>query len=162
LGHFLRKGCELATGEDVDIPLPDGDVIAAHLLRGSSETVVYLFHGLGGSICSGYMIRTATLCHDLGHTVFRVNHRGGGRGRELTHKFPYHPGRGEDLAEAIAYGRKMFPNKRHVAIGFSLSGNALLLLASGERGATPPDAAIAVNAPIQLSAASQKLGQGLN
>jgi hypothetical protein len=174
LGHFLRKGCELSEGRDIDIPLPDGDVLAAHLHEkgpdkihgksesGDSDTVVYLFHGLGGSICSGYMMRTAKLCQELGHTVFRVNHRGCGRGSELPHKYPYHSGRGEDLSEAIAFGRKMFPQKRHVAIGFSLSGNALLLLASGERGTTQPDAAIAVNAPIELARASKKLTQGLN
>lgn len=166
LGHFLRKGCDLVEGKEVDIPLPDGDVLAAHLhghpQGDESDTVVYLFHGLGGSICSGYMMRTAKLCHELGHTVFRVNHRGCGRGSELPHRYPYHSGRGEDLSEAIAFGRKMFPQKRHVAIGFSLSGNALLLLASGERGTTRPDAAIAVNAPIELAVASQKLTQGLN
>jgi predicted alpha/beta-fold hydrolase len=162
LGHFLRKGCDLTAGEDIDIPLPDGDVLAGHLLRGESDTVVYLFHGLGGSIGSGYMMRTAKLCRELGHTVIRVNHRGCGRGAELTHQYPYHSGRGEDLSEAIAFGRKRYPEKRHVAIGFSLSGNALLLLASGERGQIPPDAAIAVNAPIELAVASKKLTQGLN
>jgi hypothetical protein len=162
LGHVFRKGCEIAQGEDIDLELPDGDALAANLLSGDSDTVVYLFHGLGGSICSGYMIRIAKLCHELGHTVFRVNHRGCGRGRELSHKNPYHSGRAEDLSEAIAYGRKRFPDKHHVAIGFSLSGNALLLLLSGERGTTLPDAAIAVNAPIELAAASKKLSKGLN
>jgi hypothetical protein len=161
-GHFLRKGCQVAPGEDVDILLPDGDQLAAHLLRGDSETVVYLFHGLGGNICSGYMLRIAKLCHELGHTVFRVNHRGCGRGQALTHKYPYHSGRGEDLSEAIAFGKRMFPEKRHIAIGFSLSGNALLLLASGERGKVLPDAAIAVNAPIRLDVASRNLTQGLS
>jgi hypothetical protein len=40
-----------------------------------------------------------------------------------------------------------FLGKKHLVIGFSLSGNALLVLASGDRGSTLPDAVISVNAP---------------
>jgi predicted alpha/beta-fold hydrolase len=49
-----------------------------------------------------------------------------------------------------------------LAIGFSLSGNALLLLLSEPSRGTPPDFAIAVNAPIHLDNTSVRLSQGLN
>ena len=108
------------------------------------------------------MIRTAKVSLDQGHAVMLVNHRGCGRGRAIAHRNPYHSGRAEDLSAAITFGRKRRPDDRHVAIGFSLSGNALLLLLSGKRGTVQPDAGIAVNAPIDLKSAALQLHQGFN
>jgi hypothetical protein len=51
---------------------------------------------------------------------------------------------------------------RHSAVGFSLSGNALLLLLSGARGGTLPDCAVAVNAPIDLGRCALRLKAGFN
>ncbi len=162
LGHFLRMGTRLPCGEDLDIPLEDGDVLAATFYPGTSGTVICLFHGLGGNISAGYMMRVAKLCLNQGHSVMLVNHRGCGRGRAIAHRNPYHSGRAEDLSAAIADGRKRRPHDQHIAIGFSLSGNALLLLLSGKRGTVQPDAAIAVNAPIDLHSAALRLHQGFN
>lgn len=58
--------------------------------------------------------------------------------------------------------RQQFPNHLHVAIGFSMSANALLLLCSGHRGQILPDRAIALNGPIDLLKAAKKLKQGFN
>jgi predicted alpha/beta-fold hydrolase len=107
------------------------------------------------------MLRTASVGVRLGHSVFMVNHRGCGEGQGLA-AHPYHSGRAEDLSAVIANGRRLYPNKKHIAVGFSLSANALLFLLSGRRGDTWPDAAIAVNGPIHLESASFALGKGLN
>lgn len=107
------------------------------------------------------MRRTAALGVQLGHTIYLVNHRGCGEGVGLA-RHPYHSGRGEDLSEVLHLGRTRHPDKKHIAIGFSLSANALLLLLSGRRGTTLPDAAIAVNAPIHLEHSSKALLKGLN
>lgn len=56
----------------------------------------------------------------------------------------------------------MLPHHKHVAIGFSLSANALLLLAAKVRAEVQPDLAIAVNGPINLERASLLLQEGLN
>jgi len=145
----------------VEIPLPDGDRLVGFIQPGDSDTVVYIFHGLAGSTDSTYMHRSSILAQSAGHTVFLVNHRGCGEGAGLA-KGPYHSGRAEDLSAAIEIGRARFPKKRHVAIGFSMSGNALLLLLSGKRGHAKPDAAISVNAPIHLESASKLLNRGIN
>jgi predicted alpha/beta-fold hydrolase len=148
-------------GERVEIDLKDDDRLVGILYRGNSRKVVYLFHGLSGNISSNYIQRSALLCRKLGHSVFLINHRGCGEGAGLA-KQPYHSGRAEDLSSAIAFGRSHFKEHRHLAIGFSLSGNALLLLLSGKRGSVKPDAAIAVNAPIDLQSAALILKRGLN
>ena len=123
--------------------------------------MIYLFHGLAGSTDSTYIHRTAILMQRQGHTVIMLNHRGCGEGSGLA-KGPYHSGRAEDLSAAIEHGKKLFPRHRHLAIGFSLSGNALLLLLSGRRGKTKPDCAISVNAPIHLHSTALALKQGFN
>lgn len=161
LGHLLPSPMLTDKGRRVEIDLPDGDKLVGFVHEGSSNTCVYIFHGLAGSVDSTYVHRTAILARRQGHSTFIVNHRGCGEGTGLA-KHPYHSGRGEDLSAVIAFGKKLFPRKRHLAIGFSLSGNALLLLVSGKRGDVLPDAAISVNAPIHLRKTAALLKTGLN
>ena len=145
----------------MEITVDGGDRLVGFVQDGTSTTIVYIFHGLAGSSDSSYIHRTAIIAQKFGYTVFLLNHRGCGEGAGLA-KGPYHSGRAEDLAAAIEVGRKMYPKHRHVAIGFSMSGNALLLLLSGQRGKIQPDAAIAINAPIQLEECARRLKTGLN
>jgi predicted alpha/beta-fold hydrolase len=148
-------------GERIEIALPGGDRLVARHIAGAGDHVLYVFHGLGGNISADYMVRTAALGRKLGWDVYLVNHRGCGEGRGLAKK-PYHSGCGEDLSEVIRFGRARHPGKKHLAVGFSLSANALLILLSGKRGEILPDAAIAVNGPIDLANSSELLGKGLN
>ena len=129
LGHLLPSPKLENKGRRISIDLPDGDRLIGFAHHGTSNTCVYIFHGLAGSVDSSYIHRTALIARAQGHSVIIANHRGCGEGAGLARQ-PYHSGRGEDLAAVIAYGRKLFPRHRHVAIGFSLSGNALLLLVS--------------------------------
>ena len=161
LGHLLPSPRLAHKGKRVEFPLEDGDRLVGFVQEGTSNTVVYIFHGLAGSIDSTYIHRTSLLAQKLGHTVFIVNHRGCGEGAGLA-KGPYHSGRAEDLSAVIVEGRKMFPKHRHVAIGFSMSGNALLLLVGGRHNLAKPDSAISVNAPIELQKAAVLLKRGLN
>jgi len=160
-GHLLPSEGLRDPGELVEIPLEGGDRLSARYHAGRGDAVVYLFHGLAGTNDAGYMRRTARLALALGYGVYRVNHRGCGEGAGLARAL-YHSGRGEDLGAAIAFGRARHPGARAIAIGFSLSGSALLNLLTGLRGEHPPDAAITVNAPLDLRAHSRSLGMGLN
>jgi predicted alpha/beta-fold hydrolase len=162
LGHLIGSIAFKKVGITHHIPLEsEAEKLHATFYPGSIPSIVYVFHGLGGDANADYMKRTAKLAHELGFAVMLVNHRGCGQGKGLA-KESYHSGRGEDLSSAIEYGRTQFPKHRHIAIGFSLSANALLLLASRHRGNVVPDVAIAVNGPIDLTHASDRLGQGLN
>lgn len=162
LAHLLPSAPLTSPGIDYDVTLEnENERIRSTYLKGTSKTVVYLFHGLAGSAEGTYMQRTATQILNLGHHVFLNNHRGCGNGVGLASE-PYHSGRSEDLSSVIAFGKKMLPDHKHIAVGFSLSANALLLLAAGVRAEVQPDFAIAVNGPINLARASEKLLQGLN
>src|SRR5262249_42075747 len=88
--------------------------------------------------------------------VWTVNHRGCGSGRGLA-RGTYHSGVASDLGAVFALARRLRPQARIVAMGFSLSANALLLnLGDGHDGPHPkPDAAIAINPPINLSRCSE-------
>ncbi len=152
---------ETLSYEEEFITLPDGDQLLMLINQGESNYIIYLFHGLTGDASASYMERMAKIFTELGHSVCRVNHRdcGGGAGLAIH---PYHSGRGEDISEVMQWGRKKYPTKYHIAIGFSLSGNALLTLITGMRGNVFPDYAISVNAPINLSASIEKLQRGIN
>lgn len=124
--------------------------------------MVTLFHGLGGRADRDYMLRAAARFHAAGDTVIAVNHRGAGAGRGLARR-PYHSGATGDLSAVFQRGRSLFPDRWHLAIGYSLSGNILLLLLGQDAaGRTLPDAAIAVNPPVDLDHCSRLLGQGWN
>jgi uncharacterized protein len=150
-----------AERERVEIDLPDGDKLVGFLFLGPKPVVVGAFHGLSGSTDSRYIRRTAAVCRALGFSCLVVNHRGCGPGKGLA-KGPYHSGRGEDLSEAFSFLKKRLPDHKRIGVGFSLSGNALLLLLSGGRGTELPEAALAVNAPIRLDRAAELLRQGWN
>jgi len=161
LGHLLPSKTTSPQGELQTLTLGDGDCLRGRFHQGTLPVLIYLFHGLGGSTQADYMLRTVDLCRKRGYSVLTFNHRGCGEGRGLA-RHPYHSGRAEDLSDAIAFGRQRFPDHTHLVVGFSLSGNALLLLLSGMRGTVQPDGAIAINAPINLGSAAHWMRQGLN
>jgi uncharacterized protein len=160
LGHLLPSPTLKTSGTKIVIDLPDGDTMIGKYYKGTSDTVIYLFHGLSGDIDADYMQRTAILCQRFGHSVVMVNHRGAGSGHGLASK-PYHSGSYHDLAAVFSFGRKTFKKKHHGAIGFSMSGNILLLLLA-QAGLSKPDFALTVNAPINLEKAAYNLKVGLN
>jgi uncharacterized protein len=141
--------------------LPDGDQLMGRYYAGTSPSLIVIFHGLIGSADSTYMSRMALLCLAQNHSVLLMNHRGCGEGEGLA-RGPYHSGRGDDISAVIASCRENFKNKQIIAMGFSLSANALLSLVCGIRGTHLPDQAIAVNGPSDLKACSESLKTGFN
>lgn len=163
LGHVLPSdGRPLSSHPHAtrhEVPLEDGDRLVVHALAGRSGLRVHLFHGLSGDVDSDYMRRTAARLVERGHDVWAANHRGCGTGRGLARR-PYHSGSSADLAAVLAHSRAEAPGRTHVAIGFSLSGNALLLAAA--EGRVPSLAGlIAVSPPIDLARASRDIHRGI-
>ena len=159
--HLKPSRCATPPWQSLALRLPDHDVLKLRVARGTSGTAVYLFHGLGGSVDADYMRRAAALAWERGHSVVAVNHRGAGEGRGAAAK-PYHSGSTSDISTVILMGQGLFPDHRHIAIGFSISANMLLLLLGREQHLTLPDAAIAVNPPVDLDACSRRITRGVN
>jgi len=163
LGNLLPSRWLDVPWERLNLKLPDGDSLRIRMARGHSKVVVYLFHGLGGSADSPYIRRAAGQFWQQGHSVLAINHRGAGEGRLLA-EHPYHLGSSSDLAALIQVGHGFFPEHLHIAIGFSLSATALLLLLGRDRhlGLAQPDRAIAVNPVVDLEKSSHRLATGFN
>ena len=124
--------------------------------------LVHLFHGLTGSSESNYMRLSAQALRSAGASVRLFNHRGQGAGVGLSRGI-YHSGSYPDLFASIERGRLDHPEHVQVGIGFSLSANTLLLGASRATGdAGTPDAVFAVNPPVDLSSAVDRIRTGFN
>ena len=163
LGNYLPGESPTYPSEPFHIPLPDGDRLTGRHYPGETRDLILVFHGLGGDDQAHYVRRTVALARKLGHHVWTVNHRGCGEGRGLAKK-PYHSGSGDDLGAAFAAARTSHPHLRQLAVAYSLSANALLLNLGGglPETAAQPDAAIAVNPPIDLGACSDAIHRGLS
>jgi len=163
LGNYLPGESPTSPSEPFQIPLPDGDRLTGRHYPGETRDLILVFHGLGGDDQAHYVRRTVALARKLGHHVWTVNHRGCGEGRGLAKK-PYHSGSGDDLGAAFAAARTRHPHLRQLAVAYSLSANALLLNLGGglPETAAQPDAAIAVNPPIDLGACSDAIHRGLS
>ncbi len=163
LGNYLPGETFHQASEPLRIPLPDGDQLTGSHYPGETDGLVLVFHGLGGDDQAHYVRRTVALARRLGHHVWTLNHRGCGSGRGLARR-PYHSGSGDDLGAAFAAARVLHPGLRQLAVAYSLSANALLLNLGGglPEPAAQPDAAIAVNPPVDLAACSAAIHQGLS
>lgn len=156
---MLPQGDTLTGGREHLIELNDGDRLSAWVHEGE-RAIVHLWHGLGGHADSGYVVRAGYHLNRLGYGVVRWNHRGCGSGQGKARGI-YHSGRSDDLAAGLRWARTCWPNALHLIVGFSLSGNALLYLLGHDKTELP-DAAISVNAPIDLGLCAEKLGEGIN
>ena len=163
LGNYLPGESAAYPFEPIQIPLRDGDRLTGRHYPGDTDVLTLVFHGLGGDDQAHYVRRTVALARKLGHHVWTLNHRGCGAGRGLAKK-PYHSGSGEDLGAAFARARDLHPALRQLAVAYSLSANALLLNLGGglPETAARPDAAIAVNPPVDLGACSSSIHRGLS
>lgn len=162
-----RRELELADGDrivtfDAEAVAPNFSSGAALRPRPLEGVVVHLFHGLTGSSESNYMRATGSVLRHAGARVIAFNHRGQGPGAGLARGF-YHSGSDLDLFASVAAARELYPGAPHIAVGFSLSANTLLLglhRRPSHRGA--PDAVLAVNPPADLSAAVDRIDAGFN
>ena len=165
LGHLIKSENFTEHGRQMYLTLPDGDQMSLKIFENTSPNkknkVVTVFHGLGGDHTSDYVQRTAKVAFESGYTVVTVDHRGAGLAEGLAKK-PYHSGRGEDASEVSLKLRELFPALKQIFIGFSLSGSVVLNLVTQRYGQHLPDYAIAVNAPINLQAASDHLIKGFS
>lgn len=125
-----------------------------------SSPVVLIGHGMGGCSESGYMRRISTKLLQEGFSVFMMNHRGSGHGIGLCDRL-WNGGSSDDLARMIQFIVGLYPTRKLLVMGFSLTGN-ILLKYLGENRQVPSNvhSALAVNPPIDLKVASRRISEG--
>ncbi len=124
------------------------------------DKVVVLVHGLGGSHASNYMVRMARKLYDKDIKAVRVNMRGCGSGKGLSH-LPYHGGRSQDLLAVLQALKSRYPTKDIYAVGFSLGANVVLKLAGelGSDGSKLLKTTIGVCCPVDLAKTVYRMQQ---
>lgn len=124
------------------------------------KKVMVLMHGLSGDADSAYMRRLAARLPERGWIVFRMNHRGCGQGAGRA-KLTYHSGKSDDVARVLRKVWELYPDFPQIAVGFSLSGNALLKMLGEGIESAPGNlrGAIAVTPPIDLSLCAHELAR---
>jgi uncharacterized protein len=160
LGHLIPSIATPSTLKKEVIPLEDGDQMSVVLSLTDSPYVVLLSHGLGGNVKSDYMARTLRVAQKLNMSCVLINQRGADQ--SLAVKKSYHSGRGDDYGAVVKWIRQALPERKVIAIGFSMSGTILLNLLSGRCGSHLPDYGIAINAPLKLGPTAIKLATGFN
>jgi uncharacterized protein len=145
---------DLPSGERLLLKVADGDLLAARLDRPAGamkRPLVVLIHGCAGSEASGSVVASMRHLVGQGWPVLRLNLRGSGPSR-ATAAGHYHAGRTDDLADALRGLPAHLTHNGIVLLGQSLGGN-LILKFMGEGGhGLPVLAAVAISAPIDLSA----------
>ena len=133
------------------LEMDDGDFLDLNWVRGGSDKLAILLHGLEGSSEDGFALGMATLLHSAGWDVLGWNFRSCGREMNRLARF-YHSGDTGDLDALI---RLLFPAYSRIAlVGVSLGGNVTLKYL-GERISHPSViAAVAVSAPVDLKASA--------
>ncbi len=124
------------------------------------QRVAAIFHGLGGSHRSPYVIRTASKLRSRGIRTVCVDMRGYGSGVDLAAK-PGHAGRSEDAAAVVIRLAELFPSSPLTLVGFSLGANIVLKLA-GETGTETLgnlDSCWAASPPIDIAQCAANMRQ---
>ncbi len=155
--------------ETLFVKLSDGDELSLdvdHPKAVKPETpIVYLIHGLGGCSESAYKLRIARKLNKLGLRAVRHNHRGCGMHARKARGI-YHSGSVADVLAGLRKIAETWPDAPILPVGFSLSGTILLnLLGTKQKELAELSqikAAMAVCAPIDLTASSAALGRPSN
>lgn len=147
---------------------PDGDFVDVDWVPepgdASGDTpLVILFHGLEGSSESHYAKAMAHWVRAHGWGMGLIHFRGCS-GELNRAPRAYHSGDVAEVQWMLERVRQRHPARRVAAVGVSLGGNALMRWAGlhGQEAARWVDAAVAVSAPLDLSACGEALGRGFN
>ncbi len=151
---YRRERLELADGDFLDFDWMDG---------ASDQPVVVLFHGLEGSSDSFYARDLMHALRQRGWTGV-VAHFRGCSGEDNRLPRAYFAGDSVDIETMLRHVRAQHPDRPLYAVGVSLGGNALLkwLGEQGEAARKLIIAAVAVSAPLDLTAAGHALDSGFN
>jgi predicted alpha/beta-fold hydrolase len=152
----------LLTPERID--LPDGDELMLHWGERKPDLqtpLVLLLHGLEGNFRSHYVRGMIHSLQQRGFATVLMHFRGcHGEANKLPRA--YHSGDTSDAGFIISLLQQRFPGVSLAAVGFSLGGNVLMKYCGEQAENCPLQAAVAVSAPLQLSASADRINQGFS
>jgi predicted alpha/beta-fold hydrolase len=139
---------------------PDGDFVDLDCTEITDGPVAVIFHGLTGSFKSRYVRSIMSVLHARGFNTVLMHFRGCS-GEPNRTRGSYHSGHTVDIEFVINTIAKRFSDKKIVAIGYSLGGNALLkYLATCE--SVPLHFAVSVCPPLVLKEGATRINTGFS
>jgi uncharacterized protein len=145
---------------------PDGDFVdvdfSTHALD-DKQPLLVLFHGLEGSSQSHYALAFAHWARER-KIPFAVPHFRGCSGEVNRMPRAYHSGDYAEIDWLLRRLKSIEPQRKLIAVGISLGGNALMRWAQ-EMGASAlqiAQAVASVCSPLDLAASGHHIGKGLN
>lgn len=135
------------------VPLPDGEILELHEFAASKSNapILFLLHGLEGSVHSPYIQGMLRLAKDNNWRGV-VPHLRGHNGRVHT----------SNLEIALRHVRYRYPDAPVVAIGYSLGANLLLKYLGEFPEHNLLTTAVGVCVPFDLEVTADKLSHGFN
>ena len=158
---LFRRQIPLALTEEI-LELPDGYFVELSWTPSTeSGPIIALFHGLEGSVESGYAQGVLNVVRDLGWQGVLMHFRTCGKKGNRLPRW-YHSGDSPDIDYFIEFLKARYPERPLGAFGVSLGGNALLKYL-GEKGDNSPlSAAMAVSVPFDLANTAEHLTTGFS
>ncbi len=139
---------------------PDGDFVDLDWTSKKDGPVAVIFHGLTGSFKSKYVRSIMSVLQARGFNTVLMHFRGCSGEPNLT-RGSYHSGHTVDIEFVINTVANRFPDKKIIAIGYSLGGNALLkYLATAN--AIPLHYAVSVCPPLVLKEGAKRINTGFS
>ncbi len=145
---------------------PDDDFIdvdfSTHTTQ-PDQPMLVLFHGLEGSSQSHYAQAFAQWAKELG-LPYAVPHFRGCSGEINRKPRAYHSGDFEEIDWILRRVKAREPQRKLIAVGISLGGNALMRWAQemGAQASQVAQAVASVCSPLDLAAAGHAIGAGFN
>ncbi len=130
-----------------------------HQTGDEGQWIAVFFHGLAGSSESDFLIRGVRVAAQMGIPALAMNHRNCGSALGLASS-TYHSGKGEDASDVFDFVKAQWPQKKIIAISYSLGASMLLNLRTHRSGHTQPDLVVAINPPLDLKVSSVLLTEG--
>jgi uncharacterized protein len=154
--QFKRERWDAPDGDFVDV---DFTVHEAH----AHQPQLVLFHGLEGSSQSHYALAFAHWAR-VKKIPYAVPHFRGCSGEINRMPRAYHSGDFEEIDWILQRIKSREPQRKLLAVGISLGGNALMRWAQemGAAASSVASAVASVCSPLDLEAAGHCIGSGLN
>ena len=143
--------------------LEDGDFIDLDWSNEEAprDSIVVIIHGLEGGSHSSYARRLMNRCHAHNISAVVHHHRScSGENNRLAHS--YHSGQTEDIQHSLNHIRRLHPNAKIYAVGYSLGGNALAKYLGEQGESSIIERAVVVSAPLLLAACAKRLESGFS
>ncbi|MDX1453837.1 MAG: hydrolase [Gammaproteobacteria bacterium] len=160
--NILRPQPDLAIRRE-RIELPDGDFVDADWVAGGrvDAPIVILLHGLEGSIKSRYAGWMLKKLSDAGYRAVIMHSRScSGEINRLPQS--YHSGQTRDFEFFFKLLKEREPDAPLAAIGYSLSGNAILKWLADNPQQDLLVTGVAVSVPFDLKACSEFINRGFS